>query len=214
MVCPRVNAKSGKVFSRFRSLPSTPRERVPMPSQRCRRPSAVCLPHGSPFAVWWRRRSPRSGVAKRRSATADRYSGVRDLRSVPELHGPIDARLFFERFVATRTPVIVRGGVQRETMAVLADDAALDAAAGDCQLQVEVPTLPPTPSLRLGQPTHSSLLTAHHSLACVALIPITHCAAPTHGCRSRCVRAPTPSARATGGACVSARCCTRWAGPC
>ena len=34
--------------------------------------------------------------------------------------------------------MIVRGGVQRETMAILADDAALQAAAGDCQLQVEV----------------------------------------------------------------------------
>ena len=116
-----------------------------MPSERSRRP-ARCLPHlSSAFAVWWRRRAPRRGVSnrgvgKRRSSTADRYSGVRDLSSVPELRGPIDARLFFERFVATRTPVIVRGGVQRETMAVLADDAALDAAAGDCQLQVEVLT--------------------------------------------------------------------------
>ena len=101
-----------------------------------RRPNAVRLPHGSPFAVWWRRRSPRR--RRRRSSTVDRYTGVRKLRSVPELRGPIDAQLFFERFVATRTPVIVRGGVQRETMAVLADDAALEAAAGDCQLQVEV----------------------------------------------------------------------------
>ena len=155
-----------------------------MPSQRCRRPSAVCLPHGSPFAVWWRRRSPRSGVAKRRSATADRYSGVRDLRSVPELHGPIDARLFFERFVATRTPVIVRGGVQRETMAVLADDAALDAAAGDCQLQVEVPTLPPTPSLRLGQPSpraaYSLFLTHRSSLTGVCSPHPHHALRSTH----------------------------------
>ena len=102
------------------------------------RPSAVCLPHGSPFAVWWRRRSPRRSAVQRRSSTADRYTGVRKLRSVPELRRPIDAQLFFERFVATRTPVIVRGGVHRETMAVLTDDAALEAAAGDCQLQVEV----------------------------------------------------------------------------
>ena len=37
-----------------------------------------------------------------------------------------------------RSPVIVRGGLQAETMAVLDDDAALERAAGDCQLQVEV----------------------------------------------------------------------------
>ena len=92
-----------------------------------------------PFPVWWRRRSPRSGIVKRRcSATVDQYAGVRVLPRVPELSGAVDAKRFFKRFVATRTPVIVRGGVQRETMAVLADDAALEAAAGDCQLQVEV----------------------------------------------------------------------------
>ena len=129
-----------------------------MPSHG-RRPSAVCLPYGSPFAVWWRRRSPRSGVAKRRSAKADRYSGVRELRSVPELRGLVDAQLFFERFVATRTPVIVRGGVQSETMAVLADDAALDAAAGDCQLQVGVLAYRPRPAL-----ASASLLTVPYSL--------------------------------------------------
>ena len=135
-----------------------PAQRVSMPSHG-RRPSAVCLPYGSPFAVWWRRRSPRSGVAKRRSAKADRYSGVRELHSVPELRGPVDAQLFFERFVATRTPVIVRGGVQSETMAVLADDAALDAAAGDCQLQVGVLAYRPRPAL-----ASASLLTVPYSL--------------------------------------------------
>ena len=170
------------------SPPHASRARA-MPSERSRRP-ARCLPHlSSAFAVWWRRRAPRRGVSKRRSATADRYSGVRELSSVPELRGPIDARLFFERFVATRTPVIVRGGVQRETMAVLADDAALDAAAGDCQLQVEAlthrprPDLPPTPSLRLGQPAHCSLLTAVPYSLTVA--PLTHYGS-THDGSSHC----------------------------
>ena len=106
-----------------------------MPSHQDRRRS---LPQGLPFSVWWRRGSPHSSIAKQRSTRTDHYTGVRVLPRVPELRGPVDAQQFFERFVATRTPVIVRGGVQPETMAVLADDAALEAAAGDCQLQVEV----------------------------------------------------------------------------
>ena len=90
-----------------------------------------------PFLVWWRRSAQR--VRKKRRPPPNGYAGVRlgPGDAVPVLSSAIEPREFYDRYVATRTPVIVRGGLLRETMATLANDAVLHQVAGECVLNVE-----------------------------------------------------------------------------